>query len=118
MERPLVRTAGPSITEREIMYVTDAVTNGWNAKWDEYLTRFENGFTEYLGVRHAMTTSSGTGALHLALEAIGVGPGDEVIVPDITWVASAAAVVYTGRRRFLAKSRRSLGALIRRQLNA
>src|SRR6185312_13118835 len=96
MEKPLIRTAGPSITQREIDYVTDAVTNGWNANWNGYLNRFEHGFADYLGVRHALTTSCGTGALHLAFAALGIGPGDEVIVPDLTWVATASAVAYTG----------------------
>jgi perosamine synthetase len=96
MERALIRTAGPSITSREIDYVTDAVTNGWNADWDGYLRRFERRFAEYLGLHHAMTTSSGTGALHLGLLALGLGPGDEVIVPDLSWVATASAVAYTG----------------------
>jgi perosamine synthetase len=96
MERAMIRTAGPSITRREIDYVTDAVTNGWNADWDGYLRRFEKSFAEYLGIRHAMTTSSGTGALHLGLKALGIGPGDEVIVPDLSWVATASAVAYTG----------------------
>ena len=96
MDRPFIRTAGPSITRREIDYVTDAVTNGWNADWNGYLVRFEAAFARYLGVGHAMTTSSGTGSLHLALATLGLGPGDEVIVPDLSWVATASAVAYTG----------------------
>lgn len=96
MPRPLIMTAGPSITEREIGYVTDAVTNGWNQNWNGYLTRFETTFAEYLGTKYAMATSSCTGALHLALAALRLGPGDEVIVPDLSWVATASAVRYVG----------------------
>lgn len=94
----MILTAGPSITEKEISYVSDAAANGWNSDWDGYIKRFESAFAEYVGTRHAVTTSSCTGALHLGLSAMGVGPGDEVIVPDITWVASASSVSYTGAR--------------------
>ena len=94
--KQLILTAGPSITEKEISYVTDAVTNGWNENWNGYITRFEDEFSKYIGVDNAVTTSSCTGALHLGLLALGIGPGDEVIVPEITWVATASAVAYVG----------------------
>ena len=94
--KKMILTAGPSITEKEISYVTDAVTNGWNENWNSYITRFESEFSNYIGVKHAITTSSCTGALHLGLLALGIGPGDEVIVPEITWVATASAVTYVG----------------------
>jgi perosamine synthetase len=92
----LLLTAGPSISAQEVSYVVDAARNGWNHEWNKYLTRFEQAFAEYLGVRYALATSSCTGALHLALLALGIGPGDEVIVPDLTWVATANAVAYAG----------------------
>jgi perosamine synthetase len=92
----LISTAGPSISAREASYALDAARHGWNGKWSGYLTRLEANFCEYLGVDRALPTSSGTGALHLAMAALGIGPGDEVIVPDLTWVASATAVVYAG----------------------
>lgn len=91
-----ILTAGPTISRREIAYVVDAVTNGWNEHWSDYLVRFEKSFAQYLGTRFALATSSCTGALHLALMALGIGPGDEVIVPEVTWVATASAVNYTG----------------------
>ncbi len=96
MNEKMILTAGPSITDKEISYVNDAVTNGWNEKWNDYICRFEDQFAKYLGVNHAMTTSSCTGALHLGLLALGIGVGDEVIVPEITWVATASVVAYTG----------------------
>ena len=96
IKNKLILTAGPSITQKEISYVTDAVTNGWNENWNGYITKFEDEFAKYIGVDNAITTSSCTGALHLALLALGVGPGDEVIVPEITWVATASAVRYVG----------------------
>ena len=92
----MILTAGPSISAREVSYALDAARYGWNRQWNSYLKRFEAAFAEYIGVKHALATSSCTGALHLALLALGIGPGDEVIVPDITWVATANAVVYVG----------------------
>ncbi len=90
----MILTAGPSITEKEITYVNDAVTHGWNERWSEYIVKFEKAFADFIGVKHAMSTSSCTGALHLAMSACGIGKGDEVIVPDQTWVASASVVRY------------------------
>lgn len=92
----LILTAGPSITGLEIQYVVDAVAHGWNEHHSDYIKAFESAFAHYVGAKHAMATSSCTGALHLALLALGVGPGDEVIVPEVTWIATASAVVYTG----------------------
>ena len=91
-----ILTAGPSISAREMIYASDATRYGWNNQWAKYLKAFEKAFAEYVGVKYAMATSSCTGALHIALKALGIGPGDEVIVPDITWVASANAVLYVG----------------------
>ena len=95
-ERKRILTAGPTISQREIDYVVDAVQNGWNEHWSDYLVRFEKSFAEYVGTRFALATSSCTGALHLSLLAMGIGRGDEVLVPEVTWVATASAVSYTG----------------------
>lgn len=86
--------AKPSITPLEIKYGTDAVANGWGKKCYEYIAKFEDAFAEYLGVNHAIATSSCTGAMHIAMRALGIGEGDEVILPEITWIASAAPVTY------------------------
>ncbi len=94
--KSLILTAGPSISGREAVYSFDAAVNGWNSNWSKYLTSFEKQFAEYVGVKYAMATSSCTGALQIALMALDVGPGDEVIVPDQTWVATANAVRYVG----------------------
>jgi len=94
MERIL--TAGPDIGTEELMYVLDAVRTGWGANWNNYLKRFEEAFAKYVGVKYCMATSSCTGALHLSLAALGIGPGDEVIVPDLTWIASVSIVNYVG----------------------
>jgi perosamine synthetase len=88
----------PSITELEIRYATDAATNGWGEHCYEYILRFEKKFLEHLGVKHAIATSSCTGAMHMGLAALGIGNGDEVIIGDINWIASVAPVVYLGAK--------------------
>jgi perosamine synthetase len=94
MER--IPVAGPSITQREIDYVTDAVTNAWYGNANMYHARFESAFAAYVGRKYAMALPSATSAIHLSLLALGVGPGDEVIIPDSTWIASAAPIGYVG----------------------
>lgn len=94
MER--IAVAGPSITEKEVAYVADAAARCWGSNANEYHDRFERAFADYVGVNHAVAVPSCTAAIHLALAALGVGPGDEVIVPDITWIATAAPIRYLG----------------------
>jgi perosamine synthetase len=91
-----IPVAGPWITQREIDYVTDAVTTCWYGEANKYHDKFEAAFAEYVGVRHAVSLPSCTSAIHLSLAALGVGTGDEVIVPDVTWIASAAPISYVG----------------------
>jgi len=88
----------PSITELEVGYATDAARNGWGEHCYDYLHRFEARFREYVGVRHAIATSSCTGALHMGFAALGIRPGDEVILADTNWIASVAPVVHLGAR--------------------
>jgi len=91
-----IPVAGPSITQKEIDYVTDAVRTAWYTQANKYHERFEKAFAEYLGVRYAIALPSCTSSIHLSLLALGVGPGDEVIVPDATWIATAAPITYVG----------------------
>ena len=86
----------PSITELEIKYATDAAANGWGDRCYDYIHRFENAFKDHLGVSFAIATSSCTGALHMGMAALGIGPGDEVIMADTNWIATAAPVVHLG----------------------
>ena len=86
----------PSITQIEIDYATDAAQNGWGEHCYEYIDRFQNAFSAHLGVKHAIATSSATGALHMGMAALGIGPGDEVILADTNWVATVAPVVHLG----------------------
>lgn len=91
-----IPVSGPSITQAEIAMVTEAVSHAWYDQANVYHERFERRFADYHGVRHAVALPSCTSGLHLALLAAGVGPGDEVVVPDITWIASVAPVHYVG----------------------
>lgn len=91
----------PSITEREVAYATDAAREGWGERCYDYITRFEAAFADHLGVKHAIATSSCTGALHMGFAGLGIGPGDEVILGDINWIASAAPITYLGARPVL-----------------
>lgn len=88
----------PSITEREISLASDAAANGWGERCYEYIERFEREFVRFTGASHAIATSSCTGALHMGLSALGVGPGDEVILADTNWIASVAPVTYLGAK--------------------
>lgn len=86
----------PSITEADVALVTDAARHGWGPRCYEYIDQFEKAFAAHIGVRHAIATSSCTGALHMGLAALGIGPGDEVILADSNWVASVAPVLHLG----------------------
>ncbi|WP_167632344.1 DegT/DnrJ/EryC1/StrS family aminotransferase [Mariprofundus ferrooxydans] len=88
----------PSITELEVSYATDAARNGWGERCYEYIGRFEQLFCDHLNVKYAIATSSCTGAMHMGLAALGIGPGDEVILADTNWIASAAPVTYLGAK--------------------
>ena len=91
-----IPVSGPSITQREVGYVTDAVARCWYGEANHYHDRFERAFAEYVGTKYAVSLPSCTSAIHLALAALDVKAGDEVIVPDITWIASAAPISYVG----------------------
>ena len=94
----MILTAGSSISKKEISYVLDAVSNGWNEHAFDYLHKFEYAFASYIGVKHALATSGGTGALWLGLATLGIGPGDEVIIPEITYFACSDVVVLLGAK--------------------
>jgi perosamine synthetase len=91
-----IPVAGPWITELEERYAADAAANAWYTRANEYAARFEKAFAAYVGRRYAISLPSCTSGLHLALAALGIGPGDEVIVPDATWIATSAPVSYVG----------------------
>ena len=88
----------PLLARNTLKYVEDCVRTGWISSAGSYIGRFEDAFAAYLGVKHAVTTTSGTTALHLALSVLGLGPGDEVILPAQTMIAVPYAVSYTGAK--------------------
>jgi perosamine synthetase len=92
----MIPVSGPSITEKEVEYVAEAVRHAWYGGANAFHVKFEKAFADYCGRRHAVALPSCTSALHLALLAHDIGPGDEVIVPDVTWIASVAPVRYVG----------------------
>ncbi|RXH01613.1 DegT/DnrJ/EryC1/StrS aminotransferase family protein [Bradyrhizobium vignae] len=96
--RPRVLYTKPSITELEARYAADAASNGWGERCYDYINRFEAAFKEHLGVSFAIATSSCTGALHMGMAALGIGPGDEVVMADTNWIASAAPIVHLGAK--------------------
>lgn len=89
-----IAVAGPWITEREVAAVTDALRHGWYEHAYDYCERFEREFASYHDRKYGIMTPSCTTALHLLLTGLGIGEGDEVIVPESTWIASAAPVTY------------------------
>lgn len=88
--------AEPSIGEEEIASVKAAVESGWVSSIGEYIPRFEDGFATYCGVKYGVATSNGTAALHLALAALGIGEKNEVLIPCLTFIATANTVTFTG----------------------
>jgi len=94
----------PDLSGKELEYAAECVRSGWISSLGAYVTRFESSFASFCGARHGVATANGTAAIHLALVALGIKPGDEVIVPTLTFVASANAVTYTGARPVFADS--------------
>lgn len=86
----------PIFSGREKEYVNQCLDSTWISSKGEFIGRFENSFAEYIGANHATTVSNGTVAIHLALEALGIGPGDEVIVPTLTYIASVNTIIQAG----------------------
>lgn len=93
-----VSFAGPWVTDQEVNYVAEAVREGWYENCTKYMEAFENEVKKYLGVKYAIGTHCCTQALHLASVAIGLQEGDEVIVTDHSWAATAHSIAYTGAR--------------------
>jgi len=93
---PLIPVAGPSITAREGELAKEAAMTAWGPDHYRFNARFEAMMADYVGVAHAVSLPHATSGLHLALAAADIGPGDEVIGPDVTWIASMAPVTYVG----------------------
>ena len=94
--KQFVQVAKPDLSHREFRAVLDAFISSWISSKGTYIPKFEGEFASFVGMRHGIAVSNGTVALHLALLALGIGPGDEVIVPDLTFAATINAVIYCG----------------------
>lgn len=90
--------AQPQLIGNEYKYLMDAFLSTWISSTGKYVAQFEENFSKYCGAKYGVAVSNGTAALHLALSALGIGKGDEVIVPDITFAATINAVIYTGAK--------------------
>jgi perosamine synthetase len=101
----------PLIAKNAEKYVLDCLKTGWISSAGAYIEKFEKDFARFLGVKYAVTTTSGTTALHLALLTLGIGPGDEVIVPALTMIASISAICYVGAKPVLVDSEPETGNL-------
>ncbi len=90
--------AEPEFGDKELQYVNECVLSGWVSSAGKFVRQFEKQFARFCDTRYAISTTNGTTALHLSLLSLGIGPGDEVIVPSLTFIATANAVTYTGAR--------------------
>ena len=103
-ENKFIPVCEPTLQGNELKYVTDAVSTGWISSGGSYITKFEESFAAYCTVKHGVSCSNGTTALHLAIEALKIGRGDEVLIPTFTMAASCNAVIYAGAKPVLVDS--------------
>ena len=94
----------PTLTGKEWEYVKECLDTNWISSKGHFIKEFENKFAEYIGVKYGVTTTSGTTAIHLALASLGIGKGDEVIVPSFTMVGSVFPIIYCGAKPVLVDS--------------
>jgi len=94
----MIPISEPTLGSEELDNVVKCVKSGWISSQGAFVKQFEQEFADYIGVKYGVATSNGTAALHLALVALGIGKGDEIIVPTLTFIATANAVVYTGAK--------------------
>jgi perosamine synthetase len=106
MTKPFRRIpiAEPDLSGNEEKYVIECIRTGWISSKGKFVDQFEEKFASYVGVRHAIAVSSGTAALHLALAALDIRPGDEVIMPTFTMIACANVAKYLGAKPVLVDS--------------
>jgi len=94
----------PTLKGNELKYVADCIKTNWISSSGKYIGEFEKKFSGYCGVKHGISCATGTAALHLAVEAMGIGKGDEVIIPTFTMIATCNAVIYAGAKPVLIDS--------------
>ncbi|MCK4249534.1 MAG: DegT/DnrJ/EryC1/StrS aminotransferase family protein, partial [Candidatus Omnitrophica bacterium] len=94
----------PSIGKKELEYVTECLKTGWLSSLGDKIIKFEEQYSKFCETKYGVSTSNGTSALHLALVSLGIGKGDEVIVPALSFIATANAVTYTRAKPVLVDS--------------
>ena len=99
-----VHLASPVLNGNEKKYVMDCIDTGWISANGKYVNEFERQFAEFCGVKHAISCANGTVALHLPLLSYGIGPGDEILIPTFTYIATANAIKYCGATPVLVDS--------------
>jgi perosamine synthetase len=104
--RPFIPVAEPLLAGNELRYVTECIQTGWVSSLGKYVRDFEEQFAHYCGVRYGVATFNGTVALHLLASTLNFGPGDEIIMPSLTYVATANSMRYTGARPVFVDSER------------
>jgi perosamine synthetase len=102
--RGIIPVCEPTLIGNELKYVTEAVETNWISSAGSFIPRFEALFAQKMGARYGVACTNGTVALHLALATLGLEPGDEVIIPTFTMIATANAVTYLGARPVLVDS--------------
>ncbi len=100
----MIPVCEPKLGGKELDYVVDCIKTNWISSKGKYITEFENKFSKYCGAKYGIATSNGTTAIHLALASVGIGPGDEVIIPTFTMIATVNPVTYTCAKPVLVDS--------------
>ena len=100
----MIPVCEPLLSGKELAYVTDCLKTNWISSKGKYIEEFEQKFARYCGCRFGVSTTSGTTALHLAIASLGIGKGDDVIVPTFTMAATVFAIIYTGAKPVLIDS--------------
>src|SRR5258708_7038388 len=105
----MIPVSQPLIGKNALKYVEDCLKTGWVSSAGSYVERFEEAFAKYIGTKYAVATNSGTASIHLALASLGIGNGDEVIVPTFTMIASVLPILYLGATPILVDSESETG---------
>ena len=98
MNNKFIPVCEPLLSGNELKYIVEAVSTGWISSSGKFVDEFEKSFADYCGVKYGVAVCNGTAALHICLVSCGIGPGDEVIIPDFTMISTAFAVCYTGAK--------------------
>ncbi len=109
--RKMIPVMEPDLSQLEEDYLLESMRSGWISSIGTFIGKFEEGFADFCDVSYAVSVSNGTCALHLALAAAGVGPGDEVIIPSLTFIATAAAVRHSGATPVFADCEKDIGTI-------